>query len=204
MAHRRIVYKMHTSDSDLNYKRFIMSHCLCHFTQKSLSAALRERRGDLQNYLAYLCKMVMLHEQYWQAKVPAYRDRVPSDNLHIVTIHYSPSLSTKSSFFLPSPLSLSLSLSFCCALFFYSPSCSVVCCLSLHPLSNSCYLVYLWALSLLAVLVIIILSGLSLPSNIHRQGLKLKCCVKYRNQAKMSTVSFLTVNLHIAVLKFRT
>ncbi len=148
----------------------------------------------------------MLHAQYWQAKVPAYRDRVPSDNLHIVTIHYSPSLSTKSSFFLPSPLSLSLSLSLSVVLFLflYSRSCSVVCCLSLLPLSNSCYLVYLWALSLPDVLVIIILSGLSLPSNIHRQGLKLKCCVKYRNQAKMSTVSFLTVNLHIAVLKFRT
>jgi len=83
--------------------------------------------------------MAVLHAQYWQAKVPVHRGRVPSDNLHIVTFHYSPSLSTKSSFFLPSlPLSsvvLFLFLLLCLALLFaVYPS---------SPLSNRCYLVYL-------------------------------------------------------------
>lgn len=175
MARRRFLYKKHTSHGDLNCKSFVLSHCLCCFTQKAYQQHLERKRGlNRTIWLIYVSIQwtAMLHAQYWQTKVPAYRGRVPSDNLHIVTIHYSSSLSTKSSFFLPSLTPPSLS-SLLCSFSFFTLSCSVVCCLSLLPLSNSCYLVYLWALSLPAVLGIIILSGLSLPSNIHRQRLKL-------------------------------
>lgn len=139
MAHRRFLYKKHTSHGDLNCKSFVLSHCLCYFTQKSLSAALRKEEGTQQNYLTYLCKHPMdghVHAQYWQAKVPAYRGRVPSDNLHIVTIHYSPSLSTKSSFFLPSPRSLPLLSLLCCAL-----SLSLLCLALLFAVYPSSHLV---------------------------------------------------------------